>query len=557
MSVVSPEPRGALELTWTNKHLRLLSHESGGYEWTEPGDHRVAEVRLMRELGAVGAPAVKGPKNLLIRGDALHALRSLAKLDGLADDYAGKVRLAYLDPPFNTQQAFGDFYDDALEHSVWLTMMRDRLEQVKTLLHKKGTVWVHCDDAEQHRLRMVLDEVFGANHFVATFVWQRTLTRRNDAKVVSAAHDYIHVYAKNFEEVAFHREEASAKQRATYKNRDNDPRGDWLPVPFHTPGDRPNLTYEIILPSGRSIFPPPGSSWRTEREKYEQLREDDRLYFGRDGNGMPQRKNFWSEASGSVVPWTWWPYDEVGENREAKREAKAIAAGDAPAFATPKPERLLRRIINMASDPGDIVLDAFVGSGTTPAVAHKLGRRWIGVEWSSDTFSTYTLPRLESVVAGTDGLPLSSELGWFGGGGFKVLEVAPSMWEVVGGRIVLADWATGGELAKAIAAQDGWTVKEDAPFSGYKASIRYAVLDGLVTEEIAFMLAGWLDADETLVIYGTAIDPAAGPALRKARKGSEVRPVPQSILANYRRQWRREQVSWIDVSELEVAEVTA
>lgn len=553
VTLAGPAPRGKLELTWTNKSLRLLAHEGGTYEWTDRGDHRVAEVRLLNQVLEVGnRSAEAGPDNLLIRGDALHALRSLAKLPELARSYAGKVRLAYLDPPFNTGQAF-EHYDDAIEHSVWLTMMRDRLEQIKTLLAPGGTVWVHCDDAEQHRLRSVLDEVFGAAHFVGTFIWQRTLTRRNDARVVSAAHDYLHVYGKNANMVEFHREEATAKQRATYTNRDNDPRGDWLAVPFHAPGIRPNLEYPITTPGGRTLLPPRGRCWGTTKDRYQELLADGRIYFGQDGNGMVQRKKFWDDDPGSLVPWTWWPYEEVGENREANREAKAIAAEGASAFATPKPERLLRRIISTASDPGDLVLDCFLGSGTTAAVAHKLGRRWIGVEWDRETFTGYAQSRLERVVAGTDGLPLSEELGWQGGGGFRVLHVAPSMFEVSGGRVVLAPWATNGALAEAICAQGSWEQEDDPPFSGRKGSIRLAVVDGLVTADVALLLAGWLQTGEQVVVYGTAIDPTAEPELSQAFRGSRVRQVPQSILNDYRRQSRIDSIEWVSEADLDPA----
>jgi DNA methylase len=196
LSAQRPRYQGKLELTWTNKDRSLLAHEDSSYEWVPQTDYRVAEVRLLREAGTVGEVRADGARtkdNLLIRGDALHALTSLLGISEYAREYAGRVKLVYIDPPFNTQQAF-EHYDDALEHSVWLTMMRDRLEQVKDLLADDGSVWVHCDDSEQHRLRCVMDEVFGRDKFVATVLWQKRYSRDN-RPAIGAVHDFIHVYA--------------------------------------------------------------------------------------------------------------------------------------------------------------------------------------------------------------------------------------------------------------------------------------------------------------------------------------------------------------------------
>lgn len=244
-------PSGRLELTWTNKSQRLLSHEDGSYEWTQAGDYRVAEVRLLHNITTVGDAASdkqRAKDNLLIRGDALHALTSLSAIPEFRNEYLGRVKLVYIDPPFNTGQAF-EQYDDALEHSVWLTMMRDRLVQIRDLLADNGSVWVHLDDQEMAYCRVLMDEVFGRSNFVGTFVWQKTLTRRNDARLVSTAHDYLLLFAKNIERFKLKRQAPNTKQRATYRNSDGDPRGDWLPIPFHAPNIRANLTYPIETPS--------------------------------------------------------------------------------------------------------------------------------------------------------------------------------------------------------------------------------------------------------------------------------------------------------------------
>ena len=399
-----------LELTWVGKDHRprleprvLLPDAGKSYV----AEHRVSDDDLF--------------DNRLIFGDNLLALKALE------NELANKVKCIYIDPPYNTGSAF-EHYDDGLEHSLWLSMMRDRLEILKTMLTDDGSIWITLDDNEVHYLKVMCDEVFGRMNFVASFVWQKTLTRRNDARVVSIAHDYILVYAQNQEKLSLNRVEANSKRRATYTNRDNDPRGDWLAIPFHAPNIRPNLTYPITTPGGRVLMPPAGRCWSTTEEKFKALLVDNRIYFGKDGNGMAQRKKFWSETESGMVPWTWWPYDEVGENREANREAKALAVlcNLEAVFDTPKPERLLQRIVRIASNPGDLVLDSFAGSGTTGAVAHKMGRRWVMVELE-ETAHTHIIPRLKKVINGEDDGGITKSVGWRGGGGFRYYRLAPSV----------------------------------------------------------------------------------------------------------------------------------
>jgi adenine-specific DNA-methyltransferase len=218
-------PSGKLELTWTNKHLRLLADEAGGYTWVPPADYRVAEVRLLHDVGEIGqtrAERSRAKDNLLIRGDALNVLTTLCELPEFAREYVGKVKLAYLDPPFNTKQAF-DHYDDALEHSVWLTMMRDRLLQIRKLLSPDGSVWVHCDDSEQPYLKVMMDEVMGRDSFLGCVVWKRRNDTRNTA-ILSANHDYIIVFARDVSRVQFNLLPRTEEMEARYSNPDNDPR---------------------------------------------------------------------------------------------------------------------------------------------------------------------------------------------------------------------------------------------------------------------------------------------------------------------------------------------
>ncbi|MGA0586969.1 site-specific DNA-methyltransferase [Dyella sp. KRB-257] len=430
-----------LELTWIGKEKRpklepriLLEESERSYHAAQ----RVSEGDLF--------------DNRLIFGDNLLALKSLEQ------EFAGKVKCVFIDPPYNTGSAF-THYDDGLEHSIWLGLMRDRLEIIRRLLSEDGSLWITIDDNEAHYLKVLCDEVFGRGNFISNVVWQKTLTRRNDARALSAAHDHVLVYAKVFEKFIVNKLDSSDKQRATYQNRDNDPRGDWLPVPFHAPNIRPNLTYEIITPGGRSLWPPKGRCWSTTKEKFEELVADNRIYFGLDGRGMAQRKKFWSESENKIVPWTWWGYEEAGDNREANREAKEISdlANIESKFDTPKPEKLLKLVLEIATNPGDLVLDSFAGSGTTGAVAHKMGRRWIMVELGEHCH-THIIPRLKKVIDGEDQGGISKAVNWRGGGGFRYYRVAPSLivndrW----GNPVVNPAYNAAQLAEALCKLEGFT----------------------------------------------------------------------------------------------------
>lgn len=547
---------GRLELTWTNKDMRLLAHEDGGYEWVPSSDYRVAETRLLHgvtTVGEVGSDDTRANDNLLIRGDALHGLTSLLDLPEFARTYARKVRLCYIDPPFNTGQAF-EHYDDALEHSVWLTMMRDRLLQIRRLLAPNGSVWVHCDDAEQHRLRCVLDEVFGGSAFVATIVWQKRYSRDN-RPAIGPVHDFIHVYAPLGTDWKAHRNRIQRESAKQYRNPNNDPRGRWRPIPLDVQAGHATATqfYEVTTPAGVKHKPASGRAWSVTEQRMHELVAAGKVYFGRDGRGKPNLVRYLDEDEG-LVPWTWWSHEEVGHNDEAKKEILERFP-DAPPFGTPKPERLMQRIVHIASDPGDIVLDCFLGSGTTAAVAHKMGRRWVGMEWSADTVATYSLPRLTNVTEGKDVGAVTDALEWMGGGGFRVVDVAPSMFEEDEGRVVLADWATNGALGEATAAQLGFDYVNESPFCGRKGRTRLAVIDGLVGEEVIRVLVGALGAEERAVVCGTAVDPVARGVLKELRPGSTMRRIPGSILEEYRQQRRaRSQLAqvldWAEALEL-------
>ncbi len=527
-----------LELVWPGKDKFLLvpKDESGKPVWVEPDHPAAREVRLTDFTVAHGEVNEDDPysDNLLFTGDSLDVLRVLREVPEYARHYRGKVKLVYIDPPFNTGQTF-THYDDWMEHSTWLSFMRDRLLLIKDLLAPDGSAWVHLDDAEVHRMRCLMDEVFGSENFIATVVWQKAHSRKNDARLMSTAHDTIVIYAKKPSEVVLNRQVPDESTLARYANPDKDPRGPWLSVPLQGPNIRHNLTYPVVSPTtGKSHLPPEGNCWRRNREEVERMIADNEIYFGRDGNAVPRIKSFLSENNPQLVPWTWWPRDEVGDNQLARTEARALAGGR-DTFATPKPERFLERIIHIGSNPGDIVLDCFGGSGTTAAVAHKMGRRWVTAEILPDTVASFTAPRLKKVVNGNDTGGVSSSTGWTKGGGFRQVTVAPSMYEyeITQLGLLLADWATNGRFARAVAGQLGfeWQAEKHAPFCGARGRMRLAVFDGAVGIEEAREVIAALDERERVTIVSKVVLPGVEEFVADQSKGSRVKKAPRDLLA--------------------------
>ncbi len=533
-----------LELVWPNKDRFLLSpkDEDGRPVWVEPSHPAASEVRLVEFVGDYGqvSPEVgRASDNLLFTGDSLDVLRVLVQHPELRREYRGKVRCVYIDPPFNTGQMF-EHYDDWMEHSTWLSFMRDRLLLIKELLSPDGSVWVHLDDAEQHRMRALMDEVFGAGNFVTTVVWEKADTVRNDARRFSSSHDLVHVYARDRALWFTNRLPRGEENNAVYRNPDDDPRGAWLPVPLQAPGIRPNSTYEVVSPTtGKRHLPPPGKCWRRQPEELASLIADGRVYFGKDGLGVPQLKNFLSDA-GDLVPDTLWSVKEVGGNRQSKAEIKALF-GAADVFDTPKPERLLERVIHIATRPGEVVLDCFAGSGTTAAVAHKMGRRWVAAEIQPQTVEAFVKPRLKKVVDGGDAGGVTTRQAWAGGGGFRSVALRPSMYEVTAnGTVLLSSEATNGAFAAAMAAQLDFDFDTaGAPFCGRRGRMRLAVFDGSVgPEEVRALVPHLADGDRMTVIAKIVL-PGAEEALAALSRGSRLRKAPRDVLADGARRWRR------------------
>ncbi|VEG13163.1 site-specific DNA-methyltransferase [Moraxella cuniculi] len=351
-------------------------------------------------------------QNLLIKGNNLLALHSLK------DRLAGQVKLIYIDPPYNTgSDSFK--YNDNFNHSSWLVFMKNRLEIAKELLRDDGVIFVSIDDNEQAYLKVLMDEVFGRENFVNNLIWEKKYAPQNDAKWFSDNHDHIICFAKNKENWRPNLLPRTDEMNARYKNPDNDPRGLWKAGDLLRKDEQISGLFTIVTPNGRICNPPKGTSWRTTKQGYEELVADNRIWFGKDGNNVPAIKRFLSEVKDGVTPLTIWKYTEVGHNQDAKKEVKEFDSKTV--FDTPKPEKLLQRIIHIATNKNDIVLDFCLGSGTTCAVAHKMGRRWIGIE-QMDYIEDITLTRLIHVLNGEQG-GISKAVDWQGGGEFVYFEL--------------------------------------------------------------------------------------------------------------------------------------
>lgn len=389
--------------------------------------------RLLEPVASLSYGEADSP-NMLVEGDNLDALKALLPY------YAGQVKCIFIDPPYNTRSAF-EHYDDNLEHSQWLSMMYPRLELLKELLTESGSLWVSLDDNEAHYFKVVCDEIFGRSRFIADIAWKKRDGAPNDRKIGST-YDHVLVYAKSgarstkktYAEENFNLMERTAKADGEYRLYEEpfgyDERGPFRKVDStgNAKGGRfvESLVYPITNPfTGEQVFPRKGRCWVYKREVMEQMVAERRFFWGKDGRaGTPMRKLFKSEAkSGMTAPTIW---DDVGLNQHAAREIELIF-GEKASFDTPKPEGLMKRIVEIATNPGDFILDSFLGSGTTAAVAHKMGRRWIGIEMGEHA-RTHCQPRLKKVVDGEQG-GISEAVGWKGGGGFRFYKLGVPVFD--------------------------------------------------------------------------------------------------------------------------------
>ena len=461
-------------------------------------------------------------ENMLIHGDNLLALKALEQ------EYTGKIKCIYIDPPYNTGSAF-EHYDDNLEHSTWLSLMKPRLEILRNLLKDDGSIWISIDDDEQAYLKVLLDEVFGRSNFVTNVIWEKKFSPQNDAKWLSDSHDFIIVYAKDKQKWRPNLLPRNIEMDSRYKNLDNDPRGPWTSGDLLRKDMQKSGIYTIVTPSGRVCDPPTGRSWRVPEQNYIKMVEDNRIWFGIKGDGVPRIKRYLNEVKQGITALTIWKNSEVGHNQEAQKEVRQFN-NDNP-FSTPKPERLIERIITLGSDEGDLILDSFLGSGTTAAVAHKMKRKWIGIELGNHCY-THCIPRLEKVIDGTDQGGISKAVNWQGGGGFKFYELAPSLLkkDQYDNWIIDKDNYNADMLAAAVAKLNGYMYNPNSEVfwkQGKSSESSY------IFTTTQYITAQYLDSLEKELAYNERLlicCPAFDSGLNNSYDNITIKKIPHSVL---------------------------
>jgi adenine-specific DNA-methyltransferase len=498
-----------LELTWIGKHN---------------SEYNIANIepRILQESPDLSnCKNDANTENKIIHGDNLLALKALLP------EFEGKVKCIYIDPPYNTGNAF-EHYDDAVEHSTWLSLMKPRLELLRLLLSEDGSIWISIDAEESHYLKVLCDEVFGRNNFIDEVIWQRAYSPINLKKTLSRSHDAIFGYAKQkSQSYSLNKLIRSDEANDRYKNPDNDSRGLWKSGDLSVgPAVEKNI-YEIETPSGRKVFPPQGYSWRLSKERFDEFVKDNRIWFGKDGSNVPSIKRFLHEVKDGVVAMTLWTYQEVGHNQDAKKEIKILFGDDV--FETPKPEKLIQRIIHLASNENDFVLDSFLGSGTTAAVAHKMNRRYIGIEMGDHAY-THCKTRLDKVIAGEQG-GISKAVNWQGGGAYKFYELAPSFIakDEFGNRVIDAFY-NDAKLIQAMCKLMNFKYQpsqEQYWKHGVSSGKNYLfVTTQILTCALVAQIASHLGENESLIICSKNFESGAG----KIDSRIAVKKIPQSVL---------------------------
>jgi adenine-specific DNA-methyltransferase len=458
-------------LTWTGKEDALRAASLVPFRLLEP--HQAVTGDPDATGSIIGDPETVEDR-LLIQGDNLVALKALLPY------YAGRVKCIYIDPPYNTGSAF-EHYDDNLEHSTWLSMMYPRLELLRELLTEDGSIWISVDDWESHYIKAVVDEIIGRSNFILDISWKKRDGAPNDRKIASI-HEHILVWSKSkkssskqtLAEETFNlmprTEKADAQYQVFTEPGGPDPRGAFRKIDTTANGKGgrfvESLYYGITNPyTNEVVWPRKGTCWRHNKEEMVRLQSDRRLYWGVKGTATtPMRKLFRFEAKeGMTTPSIW---DDLSFNQHASSEIEKIF-GEKAAFDTPKPENLIQRIVHISTNPGDIVLDSFLGSGTTAAVAHKMGRRWIGIEMG-DHAVTHCLPRLRKVIAGEQG-GISEAVAWKGGGGFRFVKLGETLFDAFGRlnpKVKFADLAAFIWWRETKAPAISGAMKTETPFLG-------------------------------------------------------------------------------------------
>ena len=497
---------GKLELTWVNKY-----------------EENLIEPRILLEDNekSYGNPL---SKNMLIHGDNMIALKALQQ------DYYERIKCIYIDPPYNTGTAFQQ-YDDSIEHSIWLSLMRDRLRLLHSLLSENGIIWISIDDNEAHYLKIVCDEIFGRTNFIADVAWEKADSPRMDAKLFSTRYDHTLVFAKNIDLVRIKRV-VSSEIPEHYNKVSEDGRRYYL-KPLRYMGnadsrkDRPNLYFSITAPDGSKVFPikSDGSDgrWRWSKEKVEN--NPDLIEWVKGRSGWSAYYRIFSEEESERPPETIWTFKDAGSNRVAKAEIKALF-NNANAFDTPKPEKLIKYILDLCTDEDDLFLDSFLGSGTSVAVAHKMNRRYIGIEMGEHAY-TLCKVRLDKVIDGEQG-GISKEVDWRGGGGYHFYELAPSLL-VKNEKLSfyqLNPQYSFDMTCKAICKIEGFKYKNFDVFQGYSSENRYIhITKEFVNAEYVRSIGAHLSEGQSLLIYGTKIQ-----SDMVIPENIDVKRIPQDLL---------------------------
>lgn len=498
---------GRLELTWVGKY-----------------DEISLEPRILLE-DKEKSYGDESSENMLIHGDNLIALQSLQT------EFSGRVKCIYIDPPYNTGSAF-EYYDDGIEHSIWLSLMWKRLLLLQSLLTDDGTIWISLDDSEAHYLKVVCDEIFGRKNFIADVAWEKSDSPRMDAKLFSTRYDHTLVYAKNIEEVKINQVTTDEVPEHYNKTLPDGRRYYLKPLRYmgaaDAKEDRPNLYFPITAPDGTAVFPlrSDGSDgrWRWSKDKVEK--NPDLIEFVEGRNGWSVYYRIIAAESSSRPPETLWHFQDVGSNRIAKAEIKALFGGE-KAFDTPKPEKLVQTIISIATDPEDIVLDSFLGSGTTIAVAHKMRRRYIGIEMGDHAY-TLCKVRLDKVIDGTDLGGITEETNWQGGGGYHFYELAPSLL-VKNDKLPVYQINpeyTFEMICEAICKIEGFHYKPQDVFHGHSSEKRFIhITMAFINAAFIKSLAARLSEGQSLLVYGTKVQ--SDMALPE---NIEVKKIPKDLL---------------------------
>jgi adenine-specific DNA-methyltransferase len=490
--------------------------------------------------------------NRLIFGDNLLALKALEQ------EFAGKVKCVFIDPPYNTGSAF-ELFDDGVEHSIWLSLLRDRLEILRNLMSEDGSLWITIDDNEAHYLKVLCDEIFGRPNFISNVIWEKADSPRMDAAFFSNRHDHLLVYSKRSELLKIKKGALGNGEIAEHYNKTDKHGRPYYTKPLRAMGgddarkDRPSLYYAMRAPDGTEIFPKrkDGSDgrWRWSKDKSEQ--DVNLIEWVNGRSGWTPYYIIYGDVESKRPPETIWQHWDAGSNRTSKAEIKAIFSGSKD-FETPKPERLLQRVLTLATNPGDLVLDSFAGSGTTGAVAHKMGRRWIMVELGEHCH-THIIPRLKKVIDGEDKGGITEAVGWQGGGGVRYYRLAPSLLEKDHfGNWIIAKQYNAAMLAEAVCKLMGFTYAPSQEPETYwqhghstESDFIYVTTQSL-THDALKKLADEVGPDRTLLVCCKAFN-----AREAAFPNLTIKKIPQTVMSKC--EWGRDDYS-LAVSNLPVAE---